>query len=212
YFLPRAALAPLPERLHEAPDVCYLSAPYRGLEILLTLWPEVRRRVPAATLRCAYGWQVHDTIAFHEGGALTEQRRRIDRRFEELRDQGVQWLGRLPMRDVIGILDTSRVWAYPCVYPEMLSHVGQIAMARAAWPVIRPEAALRETVAGGRHVLDDLTGPAGVQAFADALAEELARPAADMDAPRRALREAALRRPEATDRAWAEVLAADGIG
>ena len=190
--------------MHEAPDVCYLSAPYRGLGHLLACWPDIRKEIPEATLRCAYGWQVFDAMAL-QAPDLRGLRKVLE---NLLQQDGVTWMDRLPQRQVRDVLDTSKVWAYPCDYSEMLCSTAVRAQARQCYPVVVPRAALSETVMGGTRVDTPLATADDRKAFAAAVVEALR---GDTWAERAAVREHALRYHDASEATWRTVLKDDGL-
>jgi glycosyltransferase involved in cell wall biosynthesis len=71
-------------------SVGYFSAYYRGLECLLGMWPKIREQVPDATLDVYYGWE--SWVALQGEDDFYE---RMERRFEELKTQGVTVHGRV---------------------------------------------------------------------------------------------------------------------
>lgn len=88
--------------------VVYTSSPDRGLDLLLELWPQVRKRVKGATLEFAYA-PVYFEIAERDPivGAHAA-------RIAELsRQPGVKSLGSLSQPDVAHLLQSSLVWAHP---------------------------------------------------------------------------------------------------
>ena len=208
YFLPACDLEPLPSQLCEEHTAVYASAPYRGLEYLLQIWPRVRAAVPDAVLRVAYGWQVFDAIATVEGAAMREKRSAME---AAMKQPGVEWLGRIPQRALREVLDHSRVWAYPLSYPEMLCHVGQRCASRGVWPVIRPYAALAETVLDGDFIHGNpIEEPVQVE-FAAAIVKAMTCPASALNERRLALREGALAWHKAAEEGWERALTEDGL-
>ena len=208
YFLPGCDLEPLRDPLEDGPICCYLSAPYRGLRELLRAWRYIVEEVPEAKLRCAYGWQVFNSIMSVEGQELKAQRVEIE---ELLNLPGVAWLDRIPQQNVKALLDDSHLWLYPCTYPEQLCHVAMRAQARGVWPVVHPYAALAETVADGRMVDEDPTTAEGIRAFANATIKEMVRDPAEMRPRRIANRDVALRWHDAAIGGWTQALTEDGI-
>jgi glycosyltransferase involved in cell wall biosynthesis len=88
--------------------VVYASSPDRGLDLLLELWPQIRKRVKGATLEFAYA-PVYFEIAEKDPvvGAHAQ-------RIEQLSKQpGVTSLGSLSQPDVAKLLRSSLVWACP---------------------------------------------------------------------------------------------------
>ena len=100
----------------KAPDrerrAIYSSSPDRGADIILSLWPEVRKQVPDAELVLTYSrW--YDMVA-----KVYTQAQDHRRRMYELLDQpGVQRLeGGLGQKALAHLMRTCQVWAHPSWY------------------------------------------------------------------------------------------------
>lgn len=89
-------------------SVGYFSAYYRGLETLLDIWGDIRKQVPTATLDVYYGWE--SWLAIQGEDAFYEQ---MEKKFEEMKDQGVTVHGRVGHKDLIKAMQSIQVWAYP---------------------------------------------------------------------------------------------------
>lgn len=88
--------------------VVYTSSPDRGLDILLELWPQIRKRVPRATLEFAYA-PVYFEIAERDPVVAAHAQK-----IAELAKQpGVSSLGSLSQPAVAQLLRSSLVWAHP---------------------------------------------------------------------------------------------------
>jgi glycosyltransferase involved in cell wall biosynthesis len=91
-----------------AQRVVYCSSPDRGLDVLLELWPQVRKAAPKAELHYCYP-DVYDAVA-DQDATVAAHRDRI----AELADQpGVTRLGALSQPSLAALLCDSRVWAHP---------------------------------------------------------------------------------------------------
>lgn len=88
--------------------VVYTSSPDRGLDLLLELWPQVRKRVRGATLEFAYA-PVYFEIA-EKDPVVGAHAARIA---ELSRQPGVKSLGSLSQPDVAHLLQSSLVWCCP---------------------------------------------------------------------------------------------------
>lgn len=129
--------------------VGYFSAYYRGLEVLLKMWPEIRRRVPDATLNIYYGWGSWDALEGERGRDFHE---RIDKLLEELKDQGVTEYGRVDHETLAEAMRQTKVWAYPTEFPEIHCITALKAQAAGCIPVVTKVGALEETVTCGEKV------------------------------------------------------------
>mgnify|MGYP001572797320 CR=1 FL=1 len=68
----------------------WCSSPDRGLEELLSMWPLIKKAMPEATLKIFYGWEYFDS-SLH----IPEQRLFKQRIRELIRQEGVEWCGRV---------------------------------------------------------------------------------------------------------------------
>lgn len=92
-----------------APRALYTSSPDRGLEQLLTLWPQVREQVPEAVLAFCYA-DVYNAVADQQPEIAAHRTR-----LKQLIDQtpGATPLGSLPQPKLAELMCSSRVWAHP---------------------------------------------------------------------------------------------------
>lgn len=98
-------IPPRADRPHRA---IYSSSPDRGLDLVLDLWPDVRKRVPDAELVYCYS-SVYDKIAEKDAqvGAFRD-------RCRKLADQpGVTNLGSLDQNALAGAMAKARAWLAP---------------------------------------------------------------------------------------------------
>lgn len=133
------------EVVKDAKKVVYTSAPDRGLECLLRLWPEIKKQVPKATLYWAYGWNTFDKIQ-----ASNPQVQIWKSKMQELLKQdGVTELGRIGHKELAELMKSANVWAYPTEFTEISCITAMKMQAAGAVPVCTTVAALDETVQHG---------------------------------------------------------------
>jgi len=144
--------------------VIYTSRPERGLDVLLTMWPEMKERRPDLKL----------AIAHYENPAADAQMAEYVgtlRRFaEQLPD--IEFLGPLNKRDLYRELARSALVVYPATFPEV-SCISMIEAAACGAPVVTSRyCALKETVADGESgvlVPGEPHGEEYQQGFVDAV-------------------------------------------
>lgn len=90
------------------PQVVYASSPDRGLDVLLELWPQIRKRVPKATLRACYA-PVYFVIA-EQDPTVAAHAEKIAKLAEQ---PGVELLGSLSQPALAKLLMESLVLALP---------------------------------------------------------------------------------------------------
>jgi hypothetical protein len=131
--------------LRKVPGSClWASSHDRGLHNLLELWPEIRRRVPWATLKVCY--DTTGLVAFSKRNdphpLIRELAQRSTYSLEALRRleaHGVQMLGSVSRRDIARLMGESEALAYPCQPVRFTETFGSSvleAMAAGCVPVI----------------------------------------------------------------------------
>jgi glycosyltransferase involved in cell wall biosynthesis len=154
-------------------SVGYFSAYYRGLECLLDMWPKIREKVPDATLDVYYGWE--SWLALEGEDAFYQ---RMEKRFEELKDQGVTVHGRVSHVELAKAMRATQVWAYPTQFAEIHCITALKAQEAGCYPVVTNVAALNETVQSGdkirtkRIYVDEYQQEKFIKAVVDALEQE----------------------------------------
>jgi glycosyltransferase involved in cell wall biosynthesis len=110
----RDALAILNPALKRKQRLLYTSSPDRGLDVLLELWPQIRKRCPRATLEHAYA-PVYQAMAH-----LDPQLAAFHGKIENLSKQkGVKALGHLSQPDLAKLMQESLVWCAPSFNTNM---------------------------------------------------------------------------------------------
>ena len=107
--------------------VIYASRPERGLEVLLDMWPELKRRQPDLELvLCRYDHPAGDA-------EMAEFLAMFERRIERL--QGITFLGGLSKPELYEVMRTCRLMLYPSTFPEV-SCIAAIEAAACGLPII----------------------------------------------------------------------------
>lgn len=121
-------------------SVIYPSAYYRGLEVLVNLWPQVKKEVPEATLDIYYGWEswvsAEGEDAFYH---------RMTKKLKDGKKLGITEHGRVDHQTLANKYAESKVWAYPTEFPEIFCITAVKANLAGCKPVITDVAALKET-------------------------------------------------------------------
>lgn len=94
------------------PTLAYISAPYRGLDILLDALPRIREAIPGTRLRVYSGMGVY--LPGQEGE--DEQYRALFQRC--LSQEGVEYCGPQPRAALAQALKQTTLLAYPNTFPE----------------------------------------------------------------------------------------------
>jgi protein O-GlcNAc transferase len=140
------------------PWLAYVSTPYRGLEVLLDVFPEILAHIPSARLGIFSSMKVY-------GQAEDKYRQLYDRSRQMM---GVEYFGSVGQADLAKWLRSAAVLAYPNVYPETACIAVMEAMAAGCEIVTSDLGALPETCAGfGRPVPADFTDRKNRRLFVD---------------------------------------------
>lgn len=106
--------------------IIYQSSYNRGLRILLDNWDRIKKEVPDAELRIAYGWQSFDALCSDNPERMAWKNDMI-----KLMNKcdGVVELGRIGHDEIIEEIFSADVMAYPCTFPEVycISYVKALA-------------------------------------------------------------------------------------
>lgn len=128
------------------PYVINTSAPDRGLETLLKLWPRVLEQVPDAWLDWFYGWETFD--ALHKDNpeqmAWKQSIKDLFAKTPRTSDQG-----RVDHKQIATRYFLSKAWAYPTEFNETYCISAVKAQAAGCIPVTTNVGALAETVVKG---------------------------------------------------------------
>ena len=126
----------------QPPILAYTSTPFRGLDILLKVFPEIRQPVPGTRLKVFSSMKVHQIDDNNNQLFFGEL-------YEECQEtEGVEYIGSIPQPELVRQLHSVAVLAYPNTYSETSSIAVMEAMASGCRIVTSELAALPETTAG----------------------------------------------------------------
>lgn len=173
------------EVVRDPTKAVYSSSPDRGLECLLDVWPEIRSRVPGASLDVFYGFANWEKVASHspDQKALMEK---IRTKLSSLSGMGVTNHDRVNQQTLSKHFLESGVWTYPTWFAETSCITAMEAQAAGLRIVTSPIAALNETVSNrGTMIPGDWLSQEYRRLFVDAVVDAMTRPGDD---DRRSLR------------------------
>jgi glycosyltransferase involved in cell wall biosynthesis len=136
--------------IQKNPRKCiYASAPERGLECLLRLWPDIYGQVPSATLSIFYGWELWDYFYSRSAEKINWKESIIS-----LMNQPgiVVKCEHIKMDRLWDEYLSSSIWVYPTEWKENSCITAMKAQACGVLPVTTSVAALAETVQWGRKI------------------------------------------------------------
>lgn len=145
------------------PGQClYASAPYRGLDTLLTLWPRIKSQVPHATLAITASY-----LLWGESEAKNRARNRaLYAKIEAMHDLDVTNHVKLARKDFVHLQKQSELLLYPSSYEEAFCLTVAEACAAGAVPITSTKGALPERIRDHQTGLL-IPGNTAVPAFQD---------------------------------------------
>ncbi|HEY6360091.1 MAG TPA: glycosyltransferase, partial [Vicinamibacterales bacterium] len=142
--------------------LAYASTPFRGLDVLLDLFPRIRAACPDAELDVFSSMQVY-------GVAREQDQDQFGAIYKKANQPGVHLVGSLPQLELAQRLQQTRVLAYPNHYAETFCIAALEAQAAGCAVVTSQLGALPETVGdGGVCIPGDPRSEAYQDAFVDA--------------------------------------------
>jgi 2-polyprenyl-3-methyl-5-hydroxy-6-metoxy-1,4-benzoquinol methylase/glycosyltransferase involved in cell wall biosynthesis len=136
------------------PRCVYSSSADRGLDVMLEVWPQIKRAVPEAELHVFYGWDVFDRVAMGNPG-LMAYKQRVLALLTEAQESvgGVVMRGRKGQRKLAAEMQRARVWSYPTAFLETSCIGAMEARAAGLALVTSGLGALPETVTGHGYLI-----------------------------------------------------------
>jgi len=151
--------------------VVYGSSPDRGLDTLLSIWPEVKEAVPEAELHIYYGWNVFDKCIRPSGKQFKDKVMNLVNTLP-----GVIWHGRVGQEELAKEYMNAGFWAYPTYFPEISCITAMKVQIAGAIPVCTDYAALAETVKYGFKIKGNINNAGNLDKFKVQLIDALKMP------------------------------------
>lgn len=143
----------------------YQSSYDRGLEWLLIMWPEIKKKYKDATLSIAYGWDTFDALTANNPERQEWKREML----EMMKQDGVKEFGRIGKKELQALREECGILAYPSHFYEIFCIGAVEAQLDGCVPVTTNIGALTETVKHGVVVSGDISKPEVRNAYLDAL-------------------------------------------
>jgi tetratricopeptide (TPR) repeat protein len=129
------------------------SSPDRSMDVLPKLWEEVKKQVPKAKMKWAYGWEIFKRSYADDAKKLAWMRD-VQRKMKEA---GIEDLGRLSQAEIGKLYQKASFLAYPTEFAEIDCISVRKAQAAGCMPITTDFAALNESVIWGVKVRSNKT-------------------------------------------------------
>lgn len=124
------------------------SSPDRSLDVLPALFKEVKKKVPDARLKWAYGWEIFDNT-FSADRKMMEWKAKV---VKEMEEAGIENLGRLSQAECAKLYQEGTILAYPSEFYEIDCISVKKAQACGCVPITSDFAAFKESNKYGTNV------------------------------------------------------------
>jgi GT2 family glycosyltransferase len=130
----------------------YTSSYDRGLEWLLQMWPEIKKKYPDATLEICYGWNTFDVLLANNPERQSWKVQMIS----AMKQDGIKDHGRIGKEELKKLRQECGILAYPSHFFEIFCISAVEAALDGVVPVVTSLGALPETVQSGVVVDGDI--------------------------------------------------------
>lgn len=132
----------------------YTSSANRGLEHVLDMWPDIRKKWKEAELHIFYGWK-----SYYESHKTEPTKMAWMEHMQELMEQeGVINHDRVGQKELAEQMSDSTLWLYPTEFPEIHCITALEMQAAGVYPITTGFAALAETQVSGIKIDGEPSG------------------------------------------------------
>lgn len=121
------------------------SSPDRSMDVLPELFMRVKKEVPEARLKWAYGWDIFDN-SYQDNSQMMEWKKKI---VKSMNEAGIEDMGRLSQEECAKLYLEGHILAYPTEFAEIDCITVKKAQACACFPITTDFGALEESVQYG---------------------------------------------------------------
>lgn len=115
----------------------YASTPYRGLDVLLKVWPKIHKSLPDWELRIA------GNVNMYSVSSNSEEHNKLQNEINAVGNElygkdipGIKWLGGLKHSDLVKEMKRCKGLLYPCTFPETSCHTLNCALHAGCSPFV----------------------------------------------------------------------------
>lgn len=144
------------------------SSPDRSMDVVPKLFKEVKKRVPKAKMKWAYGWEIFNNTFATDSPKLAWR----DKIQAEIDEAGIESLGKLPQSECAKLYMQARILAYPTEFAEIDCISVKKAQLAGCLPATTDFGALAESVKYGVKVHSDKTAKTWCRDFQDSFGLE----------------------------------------
>ena len=141
----------------------YCSIPDRGLSQLLRAWPQIIEKVPDASLDITSDYRLWGT-----DGANNSKHR-----LAWMGQKGVNFLGRIPRKELIKHQQQAEIMSYPCTYDELFCISAAECQMAGALPITSDRGALTTTNEFGQIIAGNPASDLWIELFSNRIIETL---------------------------------------
>lgn len=139
----------------------------RGLDMVLDMWPEIKKAYPDATLDICYGWDLFEKI-FANNPERMEWKSKLDKQMEA---EGITHHGKISQDKMKELRKECGIWVYPTYFTE-INCIGALeCQSDGVVPCVINKAALKETVGSGKKINGDIYDESTKKEYLDELLE-----------------------------------------
>lgn len=106
------------EKTKNPNKLIYTSCASRGLENILDMWPELKKKLPKLELHVFYGWNTFVEAHKHDPAKLQW----VDSMKKKMKQDGITNHGRVNQTELAKEMANSTLWVYPTEFPEIHCH------------------------------------------------------------------------------------------